>query len=411
MKKLNKFFAILVALAMMATLCVMSAFAEDENPTSGTDMYITKTLQIPQGLSTVAETFTFTGVLDKVDGNDATEAEKTALNFDTSIAYAAGETDEDADGYIRKAVAFDPDSIAFDHAGVYEYTVTETAGSTEGMKYDDGEYKVTIRVKNGSTPGTFEVDSIVVENEEGQKVDVDDPGDDDQPTGGENQDGEKAASGADFTNTYTKIADDTDTDDPEDPDTPETEAKASFVIDKTVAGDYGDKTKQFNFTLTIDTSKTYVATPTITVKKNGNAITPENNVYSFTLADGEEVVVEGAPVGTLYTVTEDLAGDTDAAAAKYTAAVEVKEDGAASDKSVAMPAERDTAREGANVVVTNALVGDDASYAKYTNRNTEDEVPPTGILMNNLPYIVLALVAIGGMVAYVVIRRREENNA
>ena len=32
MKKLNKFFAVLVALAMMATLCVSMAFAEDTEP-------------------------------------------------------------------------------------------------------------------------------------------------------------------------------------------------------------------------------------------------------------------------------------------------------------------------------------------------------------------------------------------
>ena len=411
MKKLNKFFAILVALAMMATLCVMTAFADEENPTSGTDMYITKTLQIPQGLSTVAERFTFNGDLQSVDGVAiADTTADTALDFSAYVDYAAGETDTDADGYIRKGVNIDLDSINFTHAGVYVYTVKEAipaqADKTAGMTYDTNEYTVTIRVKNGANGP--EVDSVVVEDD-GQKKDVDDPGND--PTG--DQTGEKAASGANFINTYTKIADDTDTDDPVDPDDPtQGYEKASFVVGKTVTGDYGDKSKQFKYELTInaDPAKTYVENPTITVTKDGTAIALDNGKYSFTLADGEEVVVEGAPVGTLYTVKEILATD-DEAALKYTPAVEVKEDGEASDKSVAMVTERDAAKEGKDLTVTNALVGDDASYSEFTNRNWNDEQTPTGILMNNLPYIVLALVAIGGLVAYVVVRRRQADEA
>ena len=54
MKKLNKFFAVLVALAMMATLCVSMAFAADTNAQVSTDetdvnASVKKTLVVPEG--------------------------------------------------------------------------------------------------------------------------------------------------------------------------------------------------------------------------------------------------------------------------------------------------------------------------------------------------------------------------
>ena len=63
MKKLNKFFAVLVALAMMATLCVCMAFAEGEAPTATPDnAKLVKYLEVPEGTAvpTVVNVFTFT---------------------------------------------------------------------------------------------------------------------------------------------------------------------------------------------------------------------------------------------------------------------------------------------------------------------------------------------------------------
>ena len=68
MKKLNKFFAVLVALAMMATLCVSMAFAEDTEPgkdltpseqQKSADARIGKYLTIPAGVDVPDVTFTF----------------------------------------------------------------------------------------------------------------------------------------------------------------------------------------------------------------------------------------------------------------------------------------------------------------------------------------------------------------
>ena len=43
----------------------------------------------------------------------------------------------------------------------------------------------------------------------------------------------------------------------------------------------------------------------------------------------------------------------------------------------------------------------------YTNTFDDASVSPTGILINNAPYIILALVAAGGMTFYVVKKRKE----
>ena len=55
----------------------------------------------------------------------------------------------------------------------------------------------------------------------------------------------------------------------------------------------------------------------------------------------------------------------------------------------------------------------DSVYIKDKDgkRTIEKTVTSTGILISNLPYIALALVAIGGLVAYVVVRRRNADEA
>ena len=67
-------------------------------------------------------------------------------------------------------------------------------------------------------------------------------------------------------------------------------------------------------------------------------------------------------------------------------------------------------KKAGSVELTNETVdAENALEAKVTNVHKTTDT--TGILMSNLPYIVLALVAIGGMVAYVVVRRRNADEA
>ena len=59
-----------------------------------------------------------------------------------------------------------------------------------------------------------------------------------------------------------------------------------------------------------------------------------------------------------------------------------------------------------------ATANDTAGAAMdVTNKYNPSEGSVTGILMSNIPYIVLALVAIGGLCAYVVVRRKNADEA
>ncbi len=405
MKKtlLKRFTSVTLATALIGTMGV-AAFAEDaENPTEGTTITISKQLNIAQGLNAPDSTFSFTFTKKTEDGNTPTAA---MPDLSGSVSYN-GEEDTDADGYIMKNVTVDPTAATWTHAGEYVYEVTEETGTVTGVAYDTtSKYTVTIYVKNGESGP--EVDKIVVKDKDGNKVDVD------TPTENPDDDNDAAESGMKFTNTYTKVADSTPTGRTDDPTTDETEDVASYVVTKTVTGTYGDKTKQFKFTMTVDTSKTNVENPTITYYKLGadkttvTEVTPAaDGTVSFTLADGEKLVVEGAPVGTLYNVTENLSND-DTAAKKYAAGTVVTEKGAENTGKGTTLTPNDNSTWGKDVEVEKALVADGVNSAAYTNENAKDDTTtPTGILINNAPYIILALVAAGGMTFYVVKKRKE----
>ncbi|MBO5631117.1 MAG: hypothetical protein J5965_18775, partial [Aeriscardovia sp.] len=66
MKKLNKLFAILVAMAMVLSLSVVSAFAAKEN-NEGAD--VVKKIVMPKGVAIPeGATVTISATLDKIDG-------------------------------------------------------------------------------------------------------------------------------------------------------------------------------------------------------------------------------------------------------------------------------------------------------------------------------------------------------
>ena len=67
-----------------------------------------------------------------------------ADEFDFTLSDAEGTVVSQASNSAEGGVAFDP--IAFDEPGVYEFTISELAGSAEGVTYDDATYAVTVTV-------------------------------------------------------------------------------------------------------------------------------------------------------------------------------------------------------------------------------------------------------------------------
>lgn len=350
------------------------------------DAYLTKELQVAEGVSVPGATFSFAFEKVKEDGGVPT-AEMPAIT-DKNIAYTTADTSiPDASGLmkIKKMSGKILDGVAFTHAGEYEYKVTEKQAVTgytvdadnETLQYSKAEYKMSVIVNNKADGSGVYVKYVVVDRvlndagtAEAAKVTPDD---------------DVTANTFTFTNVFTRAGSLLDGNTP-------------LEITKTVTGDAGDKTKEFEFTLTLTKSATEGAAvteyPAVITRVDGskeNVTVPVGAAYTFQLKHGDKLSFDKAgafpgtlPAGTRYTVAETAVGG-------YITSAEVKENGG-------------TATTVNDVTAANKLVGDHENYARYTNE--KGTTPPTGILINNLPFILLIGVAIGAFVLIIAAKRR-----
>lgn len=379
MKKLNKFFAVLVALAMMATLCVSMAFAESGTTSTGVkwadgnDAKLVKYLQAGNGVDLPAATYNFK-ISPKAD-NPATVAE-----FQTTIELAAADKDANGDYLKAKSIADVFAGKTFDKAGEYKFDVTEldptyTAGANEELIKDNDTITLHIYVKNTET-GTA-IDKVTAEDSTG-KLDPTVVG----PTADQGKD-----KGVSFTNTYKKniVVD------------PEDDKNGALDVTKSVVGDYADKTYEWSFK--VDFTKPEANQGAVkykVLKKDGTVKVAEKEATAAieeTLADGEKIVITQMPQGTTWSVTENTSNATVQNADKYVSKI--------GEKTLT----------GKGILKTDDAILSERTDATVENTLPNDDVTPTGILLNNLPYIVLALVAIGGLCAYVIVRRKNADEA
>lgn len=240
------------------------------------------------------------------------------------------------------------------HAGEYVYKVTETqdpANKVENVTYDSSEYTLRVYVVNKN-------DNLEVEKITAEKA------------------GTKTAKIL-FTNTYAKN-------------------DATLTIEKKTTGKYANKTKEFNFEITFTKSPMSDQT-TFTGNIGSEPVECTAGIEKpFTLADGEQLVFHDLPVGTTYVVKELAAKDG------YTPSVTVKENqtNTVTNKTVQETEALNTLKENGK----NNLVGENENKVTFTN--TYKDVAVTGIVMNNLPFILLVAVAIVAFVSLAVIKRR-----
>ncbi|KXT75619.1 EftLSL.A [Streptococcus sp. DD10] len=198
-----------------------------------------------------------------------------------------------------------------------------------------------------------------------------------------------------FENTYTKEAGKTV------PgtggDTVDTNAKA-LTIGKEVSGGTADKTKAFDFNLTItlpETNKTSKE-PVTTVTAHIGDATETLNVdtakqtitKTFKLKHGEKFSIDNLPAGSRYSVTET-------GTPGYTATAVYKENGVARTVN---------GTSNSDFSVQNVLIGEKTNENNVTN--TFADVTPTGLLIDNLPFILMIGLGVAGFV--VVARRRRQ---
>lgn len=405
MKKtlLKRFTSVTLATALIGTMGV-AAFAEDvvNNSGAAADSYLMKYLEVGEGITIPDETFTFTFTQTKYNGADVTDTYKAkiadvTMNTKTGTWDKTNDADDEASIYQKKSMADILANTTFPAAGVYTYTVAETKGSTDGFTYDEQKYVLNVYVKNDGTK-TVEVKKSTDGTTEGEKVDVKktDPTKDAEETG--TSDGTVTVQGFTFDNKYKKTNKKTDDN-----------TEGYLNISKTVVGDYGDRTYGFEFAITLTAPRLADATAKAKysiynadgTKADGDEMA-YGSAQNFALKHGQTLRFYEIEAGTKYSVTEELASSDVTKADQYTASAVAKVGG--TDVTV------DTVAKHEDLTVETYVIDDDTATlddVAYTNTFDDDSVSPTGILINNAPYIILALVAAGGMTFYVVKKRKE----
>lgn len=306
---------------------------------------ITKEFEMADGLTTPAATFKFTAT-------STTEGAPTATI--ANVSFTEGQTGTlIGEKYVLEGnttISFTGD---WKHAGEYVYTVTESKENPiSNVTYDNTSYTLRVYVINGTNG--LEIEKITAQGATGKT--------------------DKIL----FTNTYTKN-------------------NATLTIEKNTTGKYADKTKEFKFEIT------FIKSPMSDQTSFTGTIGAQSDTYiagtpqEFSLADREQLVFHDLPVGTTYVVRELAAPDG------YKPSVTVVENRTTTvNRTAAQEGDAlDTLREGGK----KNLVGEYENTVTFTNTH-QGGVVPTGILMNNLPFILLVAVAIVAFVSLAVIKRR-----
>lgn len=355
-------FALAGALVFGAAVPAFAAdYGQGETTTStvaATDAKVTKVLHTNAG-STVTAKFSFTATGTTVATDDKGTSSETTTGLIPTIADVTLTSDgTGADKTGTGAIRFP----TYTHAGVYAYVITEnqtaeitnTDGDEGSMTYSQDKYLMRVYVTNKTDGSGVDIASVTFEK---------------NPTATAN--GEKVdGNNVKFENTFTEKTN------------PNPDVNNLLTISKKVTGGSGDQTKDWNFTVTFAAPANVPVGWTIqnikVIDADGN--TQEGKVsadgtVTFALKHGQSYKFDNVVVGTTYTVTETESGQDG-----YTTTGEVK----------TATAIRDSGTNGTVVV------------------NNKESITPTGLIVNNLPFIMLGGVAVAGVVAYGAAKRKLE---
>lgn len=438
----KKVFPVVGLAAMVSLIGATPVLAADWQPGDTAIAAVSKVLETGQDV-VVPGGMTFKFEISKVSLNDYTDATNLDLMPELSIRdititesdkvtelNAAGIAEEDytkdtyaQDGYDTTDSALVPESdpgnilsgfYPLDSdltVGVYVYLVKETANTVtvvddtrEEVIYDAKNYHFKVYVNEDENGNKYIASTqAVILTEEGtegaEKVD---------PTPGTSDitPGDKLFSGMSFKNGYSydkgTPGEDPDPEnpDPSDPD-PENPDTYGLRIDKTVTRKEGD-TNEFPFTFSIAKPTAlghddaeyeyYVATGTTLgpakTASYGSDVTEK-------LTHGQSIIVRNAYRGSMVAVNEEL---SKAALTTYIPSFSGSMNGKAITGSASM---------GHDLTIgANQIMGAASNIVNYTNRF--QDMTPTGILMNNFPFVMMILVAVIGIGAFsVLISRRK----
>lgn len=372
--KLKKFFAGVLAAAMMLTVGATSAFAtEGNNQTDGVttksmivaengvaNFTLTKKLVVAEGTAPQKMTFDFTVSRHVADANKGAKAGTVGSEFTTQPSVMLEKTGNEQ--FTASTTAYSQDfSIDlvkllgdnYNKVGKYAYTISENETKIPGITKDAHTYEMIVTVVNKQK------DNLTNETGYGYYVGMYD------------DKGNKVP--AEFTNTYNSY---------------------SLEVTKTVKGNFGDLGDTFTFYITLgkeDGKVDNYATANVSVSDTSNSAnnatwTIGGSQQTVTLKHGQTITVSNLPVGVTYTVTEKKTND-DSTAWVYKTTGE--------------------AVANAENVLPSITANNNANKVEIINEH--EGTPDMGVVLDNAPYIaMLAIVAIGGVALMLNKRRRDE---
>lgn len=373
MRKVFKQMLATVAAGAMSMAMVMPVFAEEIN-TKQTEAWISKTYNTEVAK---AETFKF-NVVQNTEGTGLITADANVTI--PEISFTGNETGTTT----KKAEVGFP---AYTEAGKYEYIVTEnetatpavTNGEHEKMIMSKAEYTMDVYVED--TNSGCQIANIIVNKTKDDK--------------GGNATGKVDISnteknGFKFTNTYVQEAGTGDK-----PSNPGEDygTYGSLKVSKKINenGGTASATDSFSFKATFNFPTGTDANTLGGVKANGSDITLiAGGTYDFTLTNGGNEKFTGLPVGTTMTVTES-------ATPNYKGSANVTINGV-NEKPI------EATKYNEATTVSDKKLGQKKNAVDVTN--TYNNVPLTGIIMNNLPYIAMIVIGAAALVVYVQNKRK-----
>lgn len=332
------------ALAMVLAMAV-SVFAVNASAAGATDSGDNQqqeeqidekklTKRVNKATNTYAPTATFSFTVANAGASAGVtnpyDSEKNPFVTVSSVSFTPAESDIGKE-YVENDATITVNDTGLE-PGIYYFTISEVSGSVEGVSYTGGSKKLAVYVYGDGTETKY---MFVDEN------------------------GENKVDGT-FVNSYVNTAD--------------------LTIGKTVTGEFGNKNKEFEFTLKINgdkqANKTYDKVDS-NGNKTGTVTTDENG--KFKLKHGEKIVVPNLQAKDTYEVTEDNYPG-------YTTNVT-------------------TGSNSSDMKDTTQLTSADKSV-EFTNN--ADANPATGVIMTIAPYALMVVLAGAFAVVFLTRRNRAE---
>lgn len=386
--------ASIAAVTALSVFRGVPTFADDNdvatakaNGETSAKVSINKVLNIAEGITTPEATFTFT--FTPKTGTSSNGAPYETISDSNgkiaakNVVYSKSDLLQPNQTSIKKDTGNIFESVTYTHAGEYVYTVAETQNvgwaqilknsvPIDSMTYDNRSYEMHVIVKNKQSSGVY-ISSVyfkLVSTSSTAKV---------KPS----EKGELYKYDL-FVNTYRKNAGKITNPNEPTPNKPKPEnfnpGAKSLVIKKLVEGDSADKTKDFTFKLTFTKASTDDQ-GTFVGQVGSTSYTFENGKEkTITLHHDQSLVFDNLPAGTRYKLVES-------GSQGYKATASYNENGVIRNQ---------TGTASADFTQTSILVGEKTNDNTITN--SLPDVTPTGLLIDNLPFILMIGLGLAGFV-------------